>query len=675
LRQRSAPHLEQLLGALHADAPLAQRHLQLIALLDWVRGDGRAVQGATSRVTLLVQALECSPPHRARMQAWWAALTQHLDVTTLLADFGFAQRTSMTSELVERLRYKLLPVSPETLDASELFMLALPHAFDARWLTAIDADVLARLLAILAPPEDDSALDADASIKATENRPSLLGWRTALLDAMTYCAGQILSTGFAPELRLRMSETARQAQPFHALIRDVESLRVEVLHPLRTNDRLDAAVQHLRERLDACRAAAGTVYAHFGDNGISVGLVFRLRQLRERILRVRELLECLLSPQPALAAAKLMARLVTVGRERRSLRALVAANSSLLAAKVAERSAETGEHYITRTRSEYHNMVAKAAGGGLVMAVTTLIKFGLAAWVPWVFWGGLLAGLNYAASFVLIQLLHFTVATKQPAMTAPAMAAKLKNLEGDDSVEAFVDEVAHLVRSQVAAVLGNVLVVLPATLSFALLLAWAQEQPLLDNAHAIHTLQGLDLLGPSLFFAALTGVLLFAASIVAGWVENWFVLQRMDSAIEYNPRITATLGAARAKRWAHFLRANISGLAANISLGFMLGLAPVVAGFFDVGLQVRHVTLSAGQIGASVATLGMWAFTQSFFWWAVALIPFNGAINVLVSFYLAFRLALRAHNVGAVDRARIYRALRSRLRRRLREFLLPPPHG
>jgi len=660
------PGLEQLLAALDATAPLAQRHLQLIALLDWVRGDGAALSASTSRVALLVEALERSSADRARIQAWWRALTQQLDVTTLLADFGFAQRTSITSELFERLSWKLLPASPETLDASELFMLTLPHAHDARWLAALDEDVLARLLALLAPASTaDNAGDA----------PSRDGWRTALLDAMTYCAGQILSTGFAPELRLRMSQAAREAQPFHALIRDVESLRIEVLHPLRTIDRLDAAVQRLRERLDACRSAAGTVYAHLGDNGISVGLVFRLRQLRERILRVRDLLECLLSPQPASTAAKLMAKLVIVGRERHSLRALIASNTSLLAAKVAERSAETGEHYITRNRTEYLDMVRKAAGGGLIMAATTLIKLGLYAVVPWVFWGGLLAGLNYAASFIVIQLLHFTVATKQPAMTAPAMAAKLKNLEGQERVETFIDEVAHLVRSQVAAILGNVLVVFPAALLLSLLfIHWGDDGPpaALDATHAAETLATLHLLGPSLLFAAFTGVLLFAASIVAGWVENWFVLQRLDSAIEYNPRITRFLGAQRAARWAAFLRANISGLAANIALGFMLGLAPVFAGFFDIGLEVRHVTLSAGQIGVASAALGTSALQLPAFWWAVAFIPFNGAVNVLVSFYLAFRLALRAHNVGSVDRSRIARALRTRLRHNLRDFFLPP---
>jgi len=658
------PSLEQLLAALDAKAPLAQRHLQLIALLDWVRGDGCTVSASTSRVALLVEALERSSTDRTRMQTWWSAITQHLDVTTLLADFGFAQRTSIISELLERLNWKLLPASPETQDASELFMLALPHAHDARWLAALDEDILTRLQALLTPAS-----------AANEDSASPVDWHTALLDAMTYCAGQILSTGFAPELRLRMSEAARQAQPFHALIRDVESLRVEILHPLRTTDRLDASVQRLRDRLDACRSAVGTVYSHFGDNGISVGLVFRLRQLRERILRVRELLECLLSPHPAAAAAKLMAKLVNVGRERHSLRALIASNTSLLAAKVAERSAETGEHYITRNRSEYLGMMRNAAGGGLVMAVTTLVKLGLYALVPWVFWGGLLAGLNYAASFVVIQLLHFTVATKQPAMTAPAMAAKLKNLEGQERVETFVDEVTHLVRSQVAAILGNVLIVFPAALLLALFLAhFSADGPpaALDAVHATDTLAALHLIGPSFLFAAFTGILLFAASIVAGWVENWFVLQRLDSAIEYNPRISRFLGMRRAARWAHFLRTNISGLAANVSLGFMLGLAPAFAGFFDFGLEVRHVTLSAGQVGVACAALGWDVLQLPVFWWAIAFIPVNGALNVLVSFYLAFRLALRAHNVGRVDRSRIAHALCARLRRNMRDFFLPP---
>ncbi len=633
---------------------MAQRHLWLIELFDWVRGSCDSVPASVARVQLLVEALEANPKTRQRLQDWWQALSETVDITPLLADFGFAPRTGLFSELAERLRCKLLPSSPETFDASELFTLALPYAFDAQWLAALPEALLDRLVAAFTPEG------------ASGTR-----WQKTLLDAITYCAGQILSTGFAPELRLRMSDAAREAQPFHALIRDVESLRIEVLHGLRTTDRLEETAQRLRTRLESCRSAAASVYLHFEDNGISVGLVFRLRQLRTRILRVRELLDCVLSPTPNLSTARMLAHLVQVGQERRSIRALLSTNTSLLAAKVAERSAETGEHYITRTRSEYFAMVGNAAGGGAVMAFTTLIKFALYALALSAFWGGFLAGINYAISFVLIQMLHFTVATKQPAMTAPAMAAKLKEMDNVAGVEEFVDKVTYLVRSQVAAVLGNVLVVFPAALGLAWLWAWGTGTPVLDEAHALETLASLHLLGPSLLFAAFTGMLLFTSSIIAGWTENWFVLHRLDSALRYNPRITAFLGATRAKRWARFLRDNLSGLAANISLGFMLGLVPAFAAFFGLGLEVRHVTLSAGQLGAAAAGLGLEVVHLSAFWWAVATIPLLGALNVSVSFYLAFLVALRAQNVTGVERARIYAATLARLRSAPREFFLP----
>ena len=187
-------------------------------------------------------------------------------------------------------------------------------------------------------------------------------------------------------------------------------------------------------------------------------------------------------------------------------------------------------------------------------------------------------------------------------------------------------------------------------------------------------LHSLNILGPSVLFAAFTGVLLFASSILAGWVENWFVLHRLDSALRYNPRITSVLGVARADRWAHFWRHNISGFAANISLGFMLGLVPSVLAFLAIPLDVRHVTLSAGQIGAACASIGWDVLYRHGLWWAVAALPVIGVFNVGVSFFLAFRVALRAHDVSAVGRSRIYSAISRRLRHAPFSFLWPA-HG
>ena len=657
---RSSYDLPALLAELDPHAELAERHLWLIHVLHWMRSAAPSIEVAMAKAESFVAAFEADEALRLRLQLWWQRFSATVDITTLLADFGFAPRTAMVTELTERLRLKLLPGTPETIDAAELFSIALPHEFDARWLTALPEPLLQRLTALLVPEEAQQGIGF---------------WRHALLGAITYCAGQILANGFSPELRLRMSEEAREEQPFHALIHDVESFRIEFVHGVRTPERLEQAEQRLRERLDACRAAIGTVYQHFAAEGISVGLVFRLRQVRTRIVRVRQLLSCLTSEHPEQEAARLLAGFVSVGRDRRSLRNLWATNSSLLAAKVTERSAETGEHYISHNRSEYLQMVRRAAGGGLLMSVTTLLKFGLAALAFSAFWGGFWAGVNYSISVVLIQLLHWTVATKQPAMTAPAMAAKLKDMQSSEdathTLEAFVDEVANLVRTQVAAILGNVLVVFPAALILSLLWWQMFGATPLDAAHAQSTLDSLHVLGPSALFAAYTGVLLFASSLIAGWVENWFVLRRLDSAIRYNPRFTRWLGKGRAKRWGDFWRANISGFAANISLGMMLGLTPAIAAFFGLGLEVRHVTLSSGQLGVASATFGLGVLALPAFWWALALLPLNGALNVIVSFYLAFRMALRAHNINGVERSRIYAAIRQRLRSKPSSFFLP----
>ncbi|NVM90027.1 site-specific recombinase [Variovorax sp. SG517] len=653
--------LQGLLAGLDPAADVAQRHIWLINIFDWVRGDRASPQAAIGRVQLLLDAIEARPELRERLRAWWRAFTQTVDLTTLLADYGFAPRTAFASELSERLRRKILPGTPETTDASDLFRMVLPGVFDAGWIALLDEAQLGRIGALLA----DAALDEDGAPR----------WRHTVMDAVTYCASQVVAAGFSPELRLRMSTDAvGETRPFHSLMADLDELREQMFDrpgEPRDEEALQAAFVAFRDRLDACRAGAASVYTHLEDNGISVGLVFRLRQLRERVLRIRELLDCLMAPNPGPSVARLVGRLVLAGGERNSIRALIASNSSMLAAKVTERSAETGEHYITRDRASYLQMVKKAAGGGAFTALTVLLKFGIYALGLSAFWSGLSAGLMYAASFVAIQLLHLTLATKQPAMTAPAMAARLRDIKSDAGVDDFVDEVANLVRSQVAAVLGNVLVVVPTVAAIALLAQLALERPLLDAAHAAATLKSLSLPGPTALFAAITGILLFSASIIAGWTENAFVLHRLDSAMRYNPRIGAFLGAARARRWADFMRTNISGFASNISLGLMLGLLPAFAGFFGLGLDVRHVTLSAGQIAAAAASIGLSVLQQPALWWAVAAIPVIGALNVSVSFYFAFRLALRAHSVSLGDRARIRSAIWARWRSRPVSFFLP----
>ena len=678
--------LQALLDGADPQAPQAVRHLWLIRVLGWVR---RAEPRYGTRT--LVSTLAQDPVRRARVVSMLASIWRDGDVAALLADFGFSPRTSFLNELGERLRRRVLPLSPDTDDLGTLFNLLFDDPADAQWLADLDEPTLNAIGELWA----DAMRELDP--ERCNGAACPLGWREPFHDAMLYLATQIRAAGFSPAFRSRMG--VRVDVDFDTKMARAEgrsneaSARHAFRHLSQTTERVhelalahaqeagpdappSAALlheaQYLRALLDTCANAARGLHGHLEEHGISMDLVFQIDQLCERCRRMERLLEAVLSPKPGPVLRRFLIELLQVSEERRSVRALFTQHYSMLARKVAERSAETGEHYITRTRAEYRQMLRSAAGGGAVMAVTTFMKFVMLGLGLSPFWSGMAAGFNYATSFVVVQWLHFTVATKQPAMTAPAMAAKLEDTRSEAGVESFVDEVAHLVRSQVAGIVGNLMVVTPLVLLAQLAAWWALGAPLISEAEAHYVFKSMTLLGPSLWYAAFTGVLLFSSSIIAGWVENWFVLHRLDSALRWNPRIRARLGAHRAARWAVWWRENISGLAANISLGFMLGVVPVVASFLGLPLDIRHVTLSAGQTAAAAATLGWDVIHNPQLWWCVAAVPLTGMLNVGVSFALALRVAVRSRGVRLVDRARLWQAIRRRMWRHPLSFLLPP---
>lgn len=667
--------LTALLNAADPRATRAERHLWMVRMMEWLRhaplqkdtagadtGTAAAAPAPTPRPVVrlrhLLKVLSQHPEHRERVRGVLQAFWREIDATALFADFGFSPRMGLLSELADRLRRRLLPGTPDTADLAELFPLLFAPD-DAAWLQSLDAGLLDELAALLSPPSSDHDPGA---------------WRGSMASAVTIVVAAIQHAGLSSDLRKRMSPELIADEPFRQLTRSAQQFR-QTLQDGEHAAMLQEA-QYLRALLDQCRRASASITQHLEEHGVSVDMVFAMEQLESRARRMEELLDCLLSPQPRQDLMRLLAHLLRTQGEMSSVRSLMARQYSLLARQVAERNAETGEHYITRDRGEWSDMLRRAAGGGMVIAGTTFLKFAIVALGLTAFWGGFWAGVNYAGSFVLIMLLHWTVATKQPAMTAPAMAASLGDVDDDEGVERFVDKVVQLIRSQAAGIAGNLAMCAPLVLLVQLFSHLAFGGTPVSAEKAEYIKHSITLLGPTPFFAAFTGVLLFASSLIAGWAENWFVLHRLDSAIAWNPRIVARLGGARAQRWATWWRNNISGLAANVSLGFMLGLVPALLAFFSLPLDVRHVTLSTGQLaaalGAELPQRGLGALLDPALWWAVAGIASVGALNLTVSFALAFTVALRSRGIRLRQRSRIYGAIRQRLRHAPMSFLRPP---
>ena len=659
--------LTALVNAADARAPLAERHLWLVRLMEWLRHAPTAAKSPATeahdprtplpvlRLRHLLRQIDQQDAFREQVQGLLVAFWRDIDAAALFADFGFGSRLSLRSDLARRVRLRLLPGTPETTDFAQLFqLLFVPD--DAAWLEALDDHTLARCTELLGAGGT--------------------GWRSTLLDAMTILVSAVHASGYTPAIRQRMDRTLLANEPFRQLTHCNESLRQALLDG-RDGEALHEAAL-LRALLDACRQSADSVVTHLEAYGVSVDIVYELDQLRERCARIEMLLDAVLAPDPRPELRRLVVELLRVQAEQRGIRAVVGRHYRLLARQVAERSAETGQHYITRDRAGYEDMLRRAAGGGAVIAGTVFAKFAITAIGLSAFWSGVWSGVNYAASFVIVMLLHWTVATKQPAMTAAAMAASLPSrdiAEGVDdrvAIENFVDRVTQLIRSQAAGIFGNLMVCGPLVLLVQVLAGTLFGAPLVGAKDAEYVLQSLTLLGPTAMFAAFTGVLLFASSLIAGWTENWFVFHRLDSAIAWNPRIVARLGAARAARWAAWWRANVSGIAANVSLGMMLGLVPPLLGFVGLPIEVRHVTLSTGQLAAALGALGVGVLAQPAFWWCVAGIVVIGVLNLTVSFGLAFAVALRSRGLRLPQRQRVVRAIRARLLSAPLSFILPP---
>ncbi|MDQ3234950.1 MAG: site-specific recombinase, partial [Pseudobdellovibrionaceae bacterium] len=341
----------------------------------------------------------------------------------------------------------------------------------------------------------------------------------------------------------------------------------------------------------------------------------------------------------------LLSELIHAAASHRNVSSLFQGNIQLLALRVVEHAGTSGEHYITRTRKEYWHMLRSAAGGGILTVGTSWLKYAVARSKAPAFIEALAHWLNFSSSFLLMQALHFTLATKQPSMTASALAKKLSMGKGSDKGLALASEIRMIVRSQLAAAVGNIGLAIPTAFLVAWIVMKLNGKPLFTMDFAAYSVESLHpFKSLTLLYAAMTGVLLWVSSLIAGWVENWVAFQKIPDRLRDNRRLKLAFGAHSGGYCADFLTRNISGIAGNITLGFLLAMLPFVGRIMGLPMDVRHVTLSSAQLAISVYS-GVDHLSRSAIAWAALGIICTGLLNFGVSFWLALSVATRAQRV------------------------------
>ncbi len=638
LEGKASPRLRQLFVECDPGADLEDQLTALEKLGRFVvAGPSMNTAGhdGLARLQLLVEALERVPAARARFQAVVKSVLSQTRAIKAFGEIGLPNARGLLAETSDRLARKFLPEAPAPHELNMLIGRIIRKNDDLKWLGPAADPLLHRL--------------ADVGGDCWEPL------RTSVIDAISMITTRIAALGMAEAFRTRTNKSGVRDSPLYHLQR----ARPEEMPAL-----IEASFRHLDQ-----------VKVALEERGVSIDVVYALDSIERGLRRIEILLpfadpDDTLEPTTEIRSVIAAVGLGLVGN--RSFSQLMSDNLRLLARKVIERAGKTGEHYVTSSRREYFKMLLSAMGGGFLTLGTAVIKY----FIKWQhfapFLDGLFSSIDYAGSFLIMQLLGFTLATKQPSMTAASLAGVIRDREGPGRLDELVKLISQIARSQFAAAMGNVsAVILTATL-FDLIVVRMNGQSFLPEKDAIKTIQSFDPLGSgTIFFAALTGCILWMSSLVAGWFENWVVYRRLPEAIEHH-RWGEQLGKERMARWARFLEHQASGFGGSISLGFMLGMIQPIAMFFGLPLEVRHITLSTGSLTLAMQSVGIDAVGWGPFISASVGIMIIGLLNFGVSFALALLVALRARDVPRGERRTLPLAVFKHFLRSPLQFFWPP---
>ena len=655
---------------------LLQRHLQddvdeitLIAgLVSKIRPQkSTQADHAEHMIGALCHILGRRPELRATLRSALLKLLGAHKPVSLYVESGILPSTGFFTELYRRVSHKMLPEAIDPNYLKDIFALVFTRHDDDVWVNAVPDALWLELLAALR--FDEQA--ADAALPSPVR---------GILDAVLVLSYRISSIGLEPELIRNEPSLEEFASPFLAQNDEVGEYLEQFSLAW-----ADASLEFQDERhilvlLDQCTQIIQKIRRTASRSGTSISLTFLLQRLTQQLQRMERLLAILAALREDKSGERalplfvgLFKTLVSGECHKNDVRQHWRESLELLALRVTENAGRTGEHYITSTRSEYFGLLRSAMGAGLVIAFMAVLKLQLAKEHLPPLTEALLFSLNYGLGFMLIHILHFTVATKQPAMTASAIAASISEQGGNSrDMESLTSIIAQTLRSQLAAILGNVLVVIP----MAMLIAWGvmkatgahfippeKAHLLMADIDPIHSL--------AVFYAAIAGVCLFLSGLIAGHHDNLAMYNRIPQRLKQLRWLEQLLGKARLSRVADYVENNLGALAGNFYFGCMLGGVTAIGVLFGLPLDIRHITFSSAYLGFSLVGLDFTMPPQEL-WLGVLGIALIGLANLVVSFTLALSVAMKARKVTFTQRRALLQSLGKRFRQKPGEFLLPP---
>lgn len=612
----------------------------LIELVNRIRPiDSYNTEESKKKFQALLQALLITPYASHTFYAYLIQLINRHQQVSLYADSGILSLDGFWNQLGQRIGAHILPLLTDETDLKDLVRRVFHQRSDQYWLENIANEQWLQFFQII-----------NQSNSHTKDKN---GIKSDMIKAITVLSYRISGIGLYPEFINAQPELTEYESPF--LVQNREIIEFIETYKKQHRDALDFCILKQPDAsqalvmIDQCREVVLKIRRSTKRIGVSLSLTYLLSLLEQCLDRIELLLNVLTEQGKTqyLALAELMQDFVAAHFVENSVRELLKTNSELIALQVTENASKTGEHYVSTDKQGFLSMYKSAAGAGIIIATMATLKILMSRLTLAPMMQAFAYSMNYSFGFMLIHVLHFTVATKQPAMTAAALASTVQHRKG--SRNAQIAELAaliiNIIRTQFIAILGNISIAIPVAAIITLFWQFAVHEPLLTHTKATHVLHSLDpFTSLAIPHAAIAGVCLFFSGLIAGYFDNMAVYRKVGPRLKAHRKLKALMGEERLHRFANYIERNLGALSGNFIFGIMLGSMGTIGFILGLPLDIRHIAFASANFMQGLLCINgapeIGLIIVSFL--GVLLI---GLTNLFVSFSLTIIVALRARRV------------------------------
>ena len=563
-----------------------------------------------------------------------------------LTDANILSENAFFPELKKRISYKFLPpVEDENTVSYIISKVLFNPKSDSNYIKNIN-------------PENGSEFFKLMEIEKISSLPKV---KKELLISANILALRSVGNALEAGIAKMVPEYKNFDNPFVALQSELDSLigRFKEDENLQINSK-DVDYKQIKIYLQQCLDFVDKAFKNASKFGISSKINQSLLKIRQQLRRIQDIIPILVvdNEEDVLTNSKnLVSNTLKYNSHRNNVRELIDDSTRLISHLITSHTAETGTHYIATSPKEYLKMFWKASGGGIIVGFLCIFKMMMSYSHGSEFSHAVLYSLNYAFGFIIIYLLGFTLATKQPAMTAATMAKVLSDESSSDkNYKEFANLVAKLSRTQFIAFVGNVLWSFPVALAIIYGMDWFLEKNF-AVAKADKLLKDLNPIeSKAILHACIAGFFLFISGIISGNISNSSIFNQIPERISQSPFLNQVIGAKNSKKLSDFYTKHWAGIISNFWFGIFLGVIAPLGVFLGLDLDIRHITFSAGNFALALYGKGFDIDTYTF---VISLVTIFliGAFNFIVSFGLSMLLAFRSRKVNFGELTIIYKTI------------------